>query len=190
MVRTWLVALAAVLVLTSCSEGADHRAGSPRATPSDASGRHNVNDAAFLRLEIVHHGQAIELAELALRQSQNARLRSLARQIESVQASELTIMHRRLRAWHAETDGDGHTHVPPGNLTASEMASLRAVKGLEFDRYWAQMMTFHEMATSEMAGVEQQQGIHPETRSLARALDSAQDRLVNQLLDLLKTFPK
>lgn len=184
------MALTVVAVLSSCSGGHDHPAASPPATPSEAGGPHNVNDAAFLTLEIVHHAQAIAMADIALQKTHNARLRSLARQIKTVQSSEVAVMHGRLRAWHAETDNHGHTHLPPGNLTDSEMTSLRSVTGLEFDRYWSQMMTFHEMAAGELAGVERQQGIHPETRALARALDAAQDRLTDQLLDLLKAFPK
>jgi uncharacterized protein (DUF305 family) len=188
VIRTSLVAFATAAVLSSCGGGVDHSADSP--PPSRTSGPHNANDAAFLRLEIVHHGQAIEMADIALHKTHNPRLRSLARQIKTVQSSERTAMQDRLRAWHAETDNHGHAHMPPGNFTESEMSSLRAVTGLDFDRYWCQMMTLHEMATSELAGVERQQGLHPETRSLARALDAAQDRLTDQLLDLLKNFPK
>jgi uncharacterized protein (DUF305 family) len=191
MNRTLLVAVSAALAVAGCTAGSDRPApSSPVVSTNRPAARHNVNDAAFLRLEVAYHGQAIELADIALGNSHDPRVRSLARHVKAVQSRELAAMQRRLQAWRAETDDHGHTHEPPGNLTAEKMASLRGVKGRQFDRYWCQQMVFHEMPTGELADVERQRGVDPETRRLAATLDAAQDRLVDQLLELLKTFPK
>jgi uncharacterized protein (DUF305 family) len=191
MKRTCLIAVVAALAVSGCTASGDRRAPSSPATSTNGpSSRHNANDAAFLRLEVAHHGQAIELADIALHNSHNPRVRSIARHVKAVQSSERTSMQRRLQDWRAESDNHGHTHEPPGNLNAEQMASLRRVMGGQFDRYWCQQMVFHEMATSDMADTERQQGVDPATKRLASTLDAAQDRLVDQLLDLLKTFPQ
>jgi uncharacterized protein (DUF305 family) len=51
------------------------------------------------------------MADIALRKTHNARLRSLAGQIKTAQSSEFTAMHGRLRTWPAETENHGHTHM-------------------------------------------------------------------------------
>jgi uncharacterized protein (DUF305 family) len=100
-------------LLSSGSGRAARPAASPRATSSEASAPDNANDAAFLRLEVAHHDQAIEMADLALRKTHNARLRSLAGQIKTVQSSEFTAMHGRLRTWPAETETTGTRTCDP-----------------------------------------------------------------------------
>jgi uncharacterized protein (DUF305 family) len=99
-------------------------------------------------------------------------------------------MQRQARAWGSESDKHGHTHLPPGNLTDAEMRNLRVVKTAEFDHFWAQMMTFHEYAATELADVELQQGVHPPTRALARSFQAEEDRPANRLLALLESPPR
>jgi len=103
---------------------------------------------------------------------------------------ELEAMQRQARAWGSESDKHGHTHLPPGNLTDAEMRNLRVVKTAEFDHFWAQMMTFHEDAATELADVELQQGVHPPTRALARSFQAEEDRPANRLLALLESPPR
>lgn len=193
MSRTVLVLVGALLAITACGASADRSAAPTGSKSQHTSARaapaHNANDAAFLRLEVAHHGQAVTLAEMALQKTHDRRLRALARRINTVQSAQLAIMKRQLVSWQAESDHHDHVHEPPGNVSAADLADLRAVQGREFDRYWLQTMTLHEIATHDLAQVELEQGRHGPTRTLARELDAAQDRLTNELLAVLKTFP-
>jgi uncharacterized protein (DUF305 family) len=86
VIRTAVASLAAAIALAGCSPANKRSASSARSSSSTVHVKHNANDDAYVRLEIAHHGQAVEMAAaIALRRAQNARVRSLAGQIKDRQ---------------------------------------------------------------------------------------------------------
>ena len=102
---------------------------------------------------IPHHEQAIEMSDLALKNSENTRIQTLARRIKSTQTGEIAT----LREWIAASGmGDMHgadTHGGmSGMLSNSEMAALAAAKGTAFDKLFLTSMIKHHEGAIDMAG--------------------------------------
>jgi len=82
-------------------------------TSDGAEGTFNDTDVAFARDMIPHHQQAIQMARLAERQAQDARVLDLADRIEAAQQPEIEMLSGWLEDWDAET---GHMDDGMGGM--------------------------------------------------------------------------
>ncbi|WP_279103152.1 DUF305 domain-containing protein [Gordonia paraffinivorans] len=166
---------------------------SPGASTPGASS-HNQADVEFTSTMIVHHMQAVEMADLVEGRTDNAELIALADRIEDAQENEIDQMTDRLRSWgvavpdHGE---DGHMQHGPhagamaGMMTAEQMAALRAARGAEFDRLWLEGMIRHHRGAIEMADEELAEGENPATRRLAEQVKTTQQAEIDQMEKML-----
>lgn len=146
-------------------------------------------DADFLTDMIWHHGQAIEMAELAPERAASEQLKTFANRIDVVQGSEVDLMS----GWLEENEypvpvtaegGDGsgprapehgHDADMPGMLTDAEMAELEEASGTEFDRLFLEGMIKHHEGALTMC--EEVAGSGSEERVLELANNIAADQM-------------
>jgi uncharacterized protein (DUF305 family) len=113
---------------------------------------YNSLDITFVRMMIVHHAQAIEMAKLAPERAADDKLRALAARISAAQGPEIAWLKRWLQERGlAETD-PAHDHsTMPGMQTAADLEALTAARGADFDRRFIAMMTAHHQGALQMA---------------------------------------
>lgn len=136
--------------------------------PGEATGvreaRHTAADVEFMQAMILHHAQALEMAELVPDRTERADLRLLARRIELAQEDEIAMMQRWLEQRGEEvpeveaTHGGHHHHEHhahdhgemAGMLTPEQMARLADASGEEFERLFLEAMIFHHQGAIAM----------------------------------------
>jgi len=114
---------------------------------------YNAIDVTFVQMMIVHHAQALEMAQLAPERAGATGLRALAARISAAQGPEISWLKRWLADRKlAETD-PSHDHTTmPGMQTPAALAALTAARGADFDRKFVAMMTAHHRGALQMAG--------------------------------------
>lgn len=212
------VVVAAALVLGACSSG-DHDSmddmsssdsGGMAMGSEDPSGAastldipdgadFNATDVAFARGMIPHHGQAVQMADMALDVSTNAEVRALADQIKAAQSPEIEQLTAWLTAWGQDApdpnammedemnQSDGM--VMSGMMSAADMARLGNSAGTEFDRMFLEMMVVHHEGAIEMAEQELDEGKYQPTKDLAAAVIAGQQAEIGEMNALLAALP-
>lgn len=110
---------------------------------SAAKGNYTGADIMFLQMMIPHHQQAIDISNLALKNSKNSELLALAKTIARDQSAEITQMRTWLKDAGASEDMGHAMHDMGGMLSSEELSALSAAKGSAFDKLWLQGMTGH-----------------------------------------------
>jgi uncharacterized protein (DUF305 family) len=111
-------------------------------------------DAAFIRMMIPHHVQAVEMAALAPTRSANPQILAIAGRIKAAQVPEIAQLRAWLRARGLKEDGgaDAHRHLTMrGMQTPDAMRALAAATGDTFDRTFVAMMSDHHQGAIDMA---------------------------------------
>jgi uncharacterized protein (DUF305 family) len=118
----------------------------------DGSTYNNI-DVAFVQMMIVHHTQAVEMAQLAPSRADGTGLRALAARMAASQEPEIKWLKQWLRARGQPDTDPQHDHsTMPGMQSPADVAALTAAKGAEFDRKFITMMTAHHRGAVQMAG--------------------------------------
>jgi uncharacterized protein (DUF305 family) len=113
---------------------------------------YNAIDTAFVQMMIVHHGQAVAMAELAPGRAGNKQLASLAARIGAAQQPEIAWMQAWLRDRRLPATDTSHDHsTMPGMQTEADMTALAGLNGPEFDRKFVAMMSDHHRGAMRMA---------------------------------------
>jgi uncharacterized protein (DUF305 family) len=131
-----LVAALTAATLSACSttsndsgmSGMDHGAspmtsgGSPAVTGSSAA---RTGDVMFSQMMIPHHEQAIEMADLALKNSTaSPEVRTLAADVKKAQDPEIATMRGWLSSWGAAPSAGGGMDHGSGMMSSDDMAKL------------------------------------------------------------------
>ncbi len=200
-------ALAAALLLGACgtstNAGGHDTSGmngtttsTPTASSTPAAGANNAADIAFATDMIPHHAQAIEMADMALKQATDAQVKALAPEIKAAQDPEIARMSGWLAGWGAPVPATagGHDMSGPGGqmdgmMSAEEMTDLGAATGSAFDRMWLQMMVRHHQGAVAMAKTELAQGTNPESKELAQSIIDSQSAEITQMTSILTGIP-
>jgi uncharacterized protein (DUF305 family) len=125
-----------------------------------ADNRYSDDDVKFMRDMILHHAQAVEMANLVQERTNTQAIRDIAGRINASQADEIEFM----RGWLTERgeaapnpaasmDHSGHAGMDhsvhaghaqmAGMATPAQLAALRAASGAEFDRQFLNLMIAH-----------------------------------------------
>lgn len=190
-----LAAAATVGVAACSSGGSDHSGGHGMTSGSAAAqGAHNTADVTFATDMIPHHSQAVEMADMALSTSKNARLVTLAKAIKGAQDPEIKTMSSWLTSWgkpvpstHMGAMG-GHDMGMPGMMSDAAMAQLGKATGTTFDKLWLTMMTEHHTGAITMARTELAAGSSSDAKSLATSIISDQTSEIAVMKTLLATY--
>ena len=113
---------------------------------------YTVADVHFMQGMIAHHAQAIFMSHLAAKNGANPRLVKFATKIDQSQMTEILQMQGWLRAnGQAAPDTSSYHHVMmDGMLTAEQIKTLEAARGVEFDRHFLNMMIQHHEGALKM----------------------------------------
>lgn len=152
----------------------------PTAPPAPAEA-----DVAFMRMMIVHHGQAVVMSDLAPDRASDPRVKSLASRIRAAQAGEITLMRDWLRR-NKKLPAAGHDHhAMPGMITEAELESLESARGGDFDRRYLTLMIKHHEGALEMADTVLARGTDTTALQLAKDVTATQRAEINRMRDLL-----
>jgi uncharacterized protein (DUF305 family) len=179
---------------TTTSTGAAPSTTSATSAPTGSatsSNAFNDADVEFAQRMIVHHEQAIEMAEIAQEPARKAgaEVIALAGRIEAGQDPEIERMIGWLRSWGApdqmDTSGGHDMSEMAGMMSAEDMDSLDAMAGTEFDDMWLTMMVEHHEGAIEMATDIQAEGTNGDVETLAGQIVAAQQAEVDEMRPLL-----
>ena len=153
------------------------------ASASGSSATFNDADVTFAQNMIVHHQQAVEMADLAATRAASGGIKTLATQIKAAQQPEIDKMTGWLTAWGKPTEpAGGHGgHSMPGMMSTGDMDKLKAASGAAFDKQFAQMMIDHHNGAIEMAREVQKNGSNPDVKKLAADIEKTQQAEVTTL---------
>jgi uncharacterized protein (DUF305 family) len=140
----------------------------PQPEPNDA-------DKEFVQSMIVHHQQAVWMAELAPDRASSSDVKGLASRIKDVQKPEIDMMNRWLSRHAIPTvnpsvpgHGHGASHgAMPGMATSEQLDALRNASGTDFDRQFAELMIAHHKGALAMAETVRQKGVDQRIQELA-----------------------
>lgn len=211
--RAAALGVAVLLAATACGSAGDSGSGadaqataSPTQTTQTtqtttgagtdaASAAHNDQDVAFATGMIPHHGQAIEMADMALASAQSGEVKTLAQQIKDAQDPEIQTMSSWLQEWGqpvpdptAAAEGEGHMGhgSMDGIMSQQQMSELHQAQGDAFDRMWLQMMIEHHQGAVTMSQQEIDSGENPAAVALAEQIISGQQAEIQHMQQLLK----
>ncbi len=198
--------VAATVLLTGCASssmssaempaGHSSSSGAVVATGSDA-------DIIFAQLMISHHGQAVQMADMALQQANSAEVTDLATQIKAAQDPEIGQMRGWLQQWgapeqmdgmdhgamgHGDTDsdsGDSGGQSAGGMMSDADMGALGNASGADFDRMWLTMMIAHHEGAIKMAEQVKAESTNPDVTALADAVVAGQKKEIDTMQQLL-----
>lgn len=197
-----LVALAAALLLTSCSSTppdtatgghANHDMTDQTPVITGEPAAFNADDVSFATNMIPHHQQAVELAALVPDRSTNPEVLSLAGQISAAQEPEIATLKAFLVQWRQGSGSIENPHGGHGDMAgmvdAATMTRLESLRGAEFDRLWLQSMIDHHRGAIEMAKAELAKGQNADAKALAQAIITAQQSENEQMDKMLAANP-
>ena len=133
--RRILLAVIGVFLLSGC------------ATSEQANSEFSPSDINFAEMMIPHHEQAIEMSEIAFKNTMNSEVLQLAQEIKEARAPEIDLM----KSWSGVKVSTHAGHMMDGMLSEDELDALRGATGAEFDRLFLQGMIKHHQGAIEMA---------------------------------------
>ena len=145
-------------------------------------------DLQFLDTMTHHHQGAIDMAETAVKKTQNQELKAFAQKIIADQTREIAQMKdwREKRyagkpmAMNMEMPGMGDGMKM---MMGEGMKKFEAATGKEFDLMFLDMMTPHHAGASVMAKEALTKAEHPEIKTLANQIIKAQEAEIKQMAD-------
>lgn len=196
-----------VVVLLGAACGGDHDMPMDGAMPMDdmdmsatmstnpiaADAEFNAADVQFAQGMIVHHGQAIQMADQALATSTDPDVLRLAQEIKVAQEPEIMQMVTWLESWNQPVPDPmmdhrmlDHGDMPmSGMIGPDQMAALSEASGSEFDQLFLVAMVEHHRGAVEMARYALDNGRYPPLSELAQAVITVQEAEIAEMETLL-----
>ena len=181
-----LVLVLAVVFLLAGNSGSpmSHSGHGSMSSEDDASGSYTDDELMFAQMMIPHHSQAVTMSELALANSINPEITSLATAIRDAQAPEI----KQMQSWLDQSDYSG-THAGHmdmgGMLSDEELAELSTAKGSAFDRLFLEgMIAHHESAIDMLSMIKN--STNSEVKKLYADILSSQSAEIEAMKALLK----
>ena len=145
-------------------------------------------DLQFLDTMTHHHQGAIDMAEMAVKKTQNQELKAFAQKIISDQKKEIAQMKDWREKWYAGKPAAMNMEMPGMNdsmkMTMGDgMKKFEAATGKEFDLMFLDMMTPHHAGATTMAKEALTKAEHPEIKTLANQIIKAQEAEIKQMAD-------
>lgn len=147
--------------------------------PSNQVSEFNRADLMFMNMMLIHHDQAIEMAELAENRTDNQNILELSQNISQAQTEE----NQKMAEWLREAGFNPPTrgHRMAGMATQQEMNKLRQSQGREFDLLFSELMIKHHEGGIQMARVENQNGKSDKVVELAQGMIEVQQKEVEKM---------
>lgn len=183
----WMVS--AVVVVASIAVGFTAASALRPSFPGDGS-----VEAGFARDMVVHHAQAVEMAEIVRSRTRDPAIRTLATDIVLTQQSQIGRFQGWLDGWGLPVTGMdeamtwmGHpTSGPmPGMASAEDVASLGELPVAEMDVRFLQLMIPHHQAAILMADAIQGLTDEGEVLAMARGISESQAAEIDYMRQLI-----
>jgi uncharacterized protein (DUF305 family) len=190
-------ALALSLALGGCagdsppSPDSASPAASPDAPDPATGGDVNGADVEFAQMMIVHHRDALTMAEMATDRTTDAEVLALAARIVTAQQPEIDLMTTWLEEWGEDVPTSStmapmeHGSTMPGAMSEEQMTALEGAQGESFDRLFLSLMISHHSGAVTMARDEIDNGANPDAIDLAQEIENAQLQEIEEMRDLL-----
>ena len=149
---------------------------------SESNSGYSSQDIMFAEMMIPHHQQAIEMSDLALKNSTNPEVLALAQQIKDAQSPEI----EQMKSWGASSMAH-MGHMMDGMLSDEEMSDLAAATGSRFDKLFLEGMIKHHEGAIDMAEmvIDSKKS---EVAALAKAIIEAQRKEISKMKELLSAL--
>jgi len=189
-----LLALATLTFTAAC--GSDDNPTVESGSSGGGAAEHNAADVEFAQGMIPHHEQAVEMAEMALENTESDAVRDLATRIKNAQGPEIETMQSWLEDWDEplQADGGGHSGMAMGGdssgggegmMSDEEMEAMGAASGAAFDELFLKGMIAHHKGAVTMAETELEDGQFPDALALAQEIIDAQEAEISEMEALL-----
>lgn len=189
------LALALALALAGCA-GSSSTTNSPSPEPtarvSEVPATYNDADVQFAQMMIIHHRDAIEMAEMAPERTTDPDVLALAGAIAAAQGPEIDLMTSWLQDWGAEVPAEGASMAPmdhgddmPGAMSDAQMSQLDAARDAGFDAAFLTLMIGHHEGALDMAEDQLNNGANPEALDLAEAIAADQAAQIRQMEQMI-----
>jgi len=198
-----LTAVAAALLLASTAYAQDKAgaadkqhgsSGHGSAHSSQAQGGHGAMQSSpnaekapfelqFIDTMAKHHQDAIEMAQLAEKNSSRDELKKMAKKIGDDQQAEVKQLKGWKEKWYAGK-GDAVNMKMPGmteSMKGMSMEKLKASKGDAFDAMFIDMMTQHHQGAIKMAESASSKLEHAEVKEMAKKVVAEQKKEIAQM---------
>ena len=155
-------------------------------------------EVGFARDMSVHHAQAVAMAGMAIKSSDEQDILTLARDIQLTQQGQIGQMHAWLDLWDQpvttvgprmawmSADGSGMSGRMPGMASPEQLATLRALEGEDAERLFLELMIDHHAAGVTMARAAVDRASVPEVRQLAQAMVNGQQAEIDAMTSMLR----
>jgi len=112
------------------------------------------NEFMFAEMMIPHHQQAVDMSDLALATSKNAKVLDLAQRIKDAQSAEIVQMQSWLGTGGSNEMMNGHMgHDMGGMMSEADMANLKSSSGTTFDKLFLEGMIIHHEGALQMVSM-------------------------------------
>jgi uncharacterized protein (DUF305 family) len=153
---------------------------------SDPGATSQPYDLQFIDTMTSHHQGAIDMAEMALKKSENADLKKFAQKIIDDQQREIAQMKQWRDRWYAGKPAAKNMEMPGmadsmKMMMADEMKKMEAASGKDFDLHFIDMMTPHHAGAVRMAQEALTKAEHPEIKTLATNVIKAQESEIKMM---------
>ncbi|GAB3141489.1 DUF305 domain-containing protein [Marisediminicola antarctica] len=186
--------LAASLTLSACSTGTSDTGSDSPGSSSDAAATFNDQDVSFAQSMVVHHSQAIDMAQVILdKDGIEPRVTELAQDIKDAQGPEIEQLNGFLEQWEAPSEMEGMDGMDgmdgmAGTMSEQDMADLETATGIEASRLFLEQMTVHHEGAVEMAQVQVDEGEDPDATALAQKIIDDQNAELELMDEILATL--
>lgn len=166
----------------------------------------NAADAGFARDMQVHHAQAVEMAMIVYRSTDDDDLRMMTYDMATAQSTQRGQMYGWLQQWGLPQAGDplmswmsgsGHDHAPAGEpltedelleamgmATPDELSRLQQATGIEQACLFLDLMTTHHAGAVEMVDAIEELGSVPVVLDTARSMGESQQAEIDAMASM------
>ncbi len=154
----------------------------------------NSSDIMFSQMMIAHHEQAVTMSDLALENSTNKEVLTLAAEIKAAQSPEIVLMKSWLDGAGAEYvmghgmgTGGMSTDSMNGMLSDDEISVLKSAKGSAFDKLFLEAMIAHHEGAIQMTEMVEKSN-NSEIKALRSAILKTQSAEISQMKAMLNSL--
>src|SRR5918998_1850265 len=152
-------------------------------------------EAGFARDMMIHHAQAVQMAEIVRDRTENEQIRALAQQISLAQRAEIGHMQGWLAAWGLQSARDEPAMSWMGHPTEGDMPSMATPEELnrlmeappeEADTLFLLLMIPHHKGAIPMIEAVLERTDRPEVRRLAEYMAASQRQEIALMRGMLQ----
>jgi uncharacterized protein (DUF305 family) len=152
-------------------------------------------EAGFARDMMVHHAQAVEMAEIVRDKTESEDAGTMAPDIALTQQAQIGQMQGWLQVWGLSPTGtepamswmgEPTNGLMPSMATPEEIRQLRDASSEEADVRFLQLMIPHHQAALQMTEAFSVRGDRPEVESLAEAISASQQSEIQNMEQMLQ----